>query len=1298
MAKGLQRTPLPIKLSGSLDTKSDPFKVDADHLLQRVNVTQSNQAEIRKRAGYVALGSAGFSAPGPLATFNDELLQFGDAGLKSYDNQTDSWFSHASSSTGQVRSPDISLANAYSDNHNQSDCDSATYANCTVIAYTSTLGGVYAVVYDETTGQRLTVARVDSDTGPATYGARPRVVNIGTKLCIVYQRSNSSIYYVVVDPATPTTFTSPAVLIASRMNGKWDVDGSSGASGLGALVSSDGSGNFTLKTFNSTGLTGNSLSFTGTFASAAGAACAFLDNSYIFGATWTGTTLTCVSAAVPGLSSGRAQTNLTTSNTPTNVTACKFDANTFQIVYDVQDPETPYNSFCRKVKFGANNTTAYSDALMVRGAALATRAFYEGTDPLVGVVYPSANVGQSTAFIVPVASGPHMIAKLFPYRAIGLISTLPRVTAISSEKYQLVQTVTNNYISGPNATLSYTTGVGRVVLDFSNERFLTGQLNKNLHIGGASVGMYDGASYAELGFPIVPEITSVVSGGWKFEVITAPKVGTTGSFYLYPPADTAGPPARPSGSQIEKGSYIVLFNSDAAGTGDQARFALVWFRVDGSGSAPSATVPTAYGTGSAVYTTVQVDILSTDNQEQVARKFVSAVANAVSASGASAALPSTTDIPLFRNTPNGYAAIVKCPAPTTNAPTYPTDYSTLTYTIISPGTAAPLPAHVRLVVPSGKFITGGQYFLLHSTNHSVTRVNEMELFYYVVDGVGSAPSQLPPGVVGTYPINIASTDSSQTVGTTTATAIQTATDATSAAQLYDASGGPVVDINPHNAATYGVDTFYQYNDATFFRGEVGGRLTPGSRDYYAVYEWYDAQGNLHRSAPSTPIRVTNGAKISGAAPELNISGARVNNQTNLITITTLRLTWKFGVRVVLYRTQDLSNIAYRIAATDNDLSSDSVSFSDPYGDSEIASSETLYALQGGELPNQPPPSSRLVVPWQGRLMCVDSTDPTALWPSKVAADAYGIAFSNLTKIRVDSSGSPITALAVMDEKLIIFKTDKIMAMVGDGPDNAGQNSNFSTPQVVTTDVGCIEPRSVVVTHLGVMFQSAKGIYLLTRGMEAKYIGWPVESYNSYTVTSAVMLRDQNQVRFTLSGAAMLVYDYVFDTWGTYTISSAKSACIWAKSGGYVVVPSTGAVWRENAGTYTDAGTNYQIKVQTSWLKPAQVAQGFARAYRLLLLGQNDTNWPLQVTADYDYRTDTNFTYQLTPVLTTDYSNGGRLQVRYGLPKQLCESVRFTVEETDPGDLPSVASVLTEAHLEVGVKSGTFKLPGSQTTG
>lgn len=1309
MAKGLERTALPIKLSAGLDTKSDPFKVDAEHVLQRVNVTQTNQAEIRKRNGYVALGSTGYTSGGPLAAFNDELLQFGDQGLKSYDNQTDSWFSKYTVG-GQIRSADLTLVNAYSDNHNQSNCDSATYANCTLIVYESTLGGVYAVTYDETTGQRLTVARVDSNVGPATYGARPRAVNIGTKLAVVYQKSTGDIYYSVVDPATPTTFTTPAALITSRMAGMWDVDGSSGNSGLGAIVSADGVGNFTLKTFTSAGLTANSLSFTGAYATPNGAVCAFLDNTYIFAATWTGTTLTCVSANVPGLSSARAQINLTTTGTPTNVTACKFDATNFQLVYDVQSATAPYNSLCRKVKFEANNTTAYTDSLMLRGAGLATRAFYEsgGAAPLVGVVYASGNVGQSTAFIVPVAIGGFAVARLFPNRSLGLVSTLPRVTAISAGKFQLSQVTLNNFISAPRSVTSYTKGVGRCILDFTTERFLSAQLNKNLHIGGALVMCYDGDTCTELGFPIIPEIVSSTSGAWKFVIDTQAKAGgggpqvgggvggVGGLVYVYPPDDIPGSPGQTCASQIESGSYIFIPNSDAAGTADEVRYVLAWFSVDGAGSAPSITTPNATGTGTAATTTLRVDIASTDNQEQVARKLAAAYATAMLGAAPSAAYHPIADLPALFLIGGQYAARFYVPAPATNAPTYPCDSSAFTYTIVSPGTAAPLPSHIRLHCPPGKYLTGGQYFTLHSTNHSALRVDELELFYYVVDGVGSAPTQLPYGVVGTYAINIASTDTAQTVGTTTATAIQSATDATSGNQLYDANGGPVVEVNAHT--TFGVDNFYANNDAAFFRGEVAGRQTAGTRKYYATYEWYDAQGNLHRSAPSIPKSVTVGAVNSGASSELHTDFVPINNKTALITVTTLRMTRKPGVRIVLWRTTLDSDIVYRVAATDNSISTDSVLFSDPYGDTEITSSETLYCYNGGEVPNVCPPPSRLVVPWNGRIVVVDSTDPTALWPSKVAQDAYGVAFSDLFRVRVDSSGSPVTALAVMDEKLIIFKTDKVMVMVGDGPDAGGQNSNYSTPQVVTTDVGCIEPRSVVQTHAGIMFQSSKGIYLLTRGLEAKYIGWPVEAYNSYTVTSAVMLRDQNQVRFTLSGADTLVYDYVFDTWGTYTVNSAKSAVVWAKSGGYVVAPSTGAVWRENAGIYTDDGTKFQIRVQTGWLKPAQLAQGYARTYRLLVLGQDDANWPMTVTADYDYRTDTGFTYSLTPVQTTDYSHGGRLQIRYGLPKQLCESIRLTFQENDPVDDPSLASVLTEAHLEIGVKAGTFKLPGTQTTG
>ena len=64
-----------------------------------------------------------------------------------------------------------------------------------------------------------------------------------------------------------------------------------------------------------------------------------------------------------------------------------------------------------------------------------------------------------------------------------------------------------------------------------------------------------------------------------------------------------------------------------------------------------------------------------------------------------------------------------------------------------------------------------------------------------------------------------------------------------------------------------------------------------------------------------------------------------------------------------------------------------------------------------------------------------------------------------------------------------------------------------------------------------MFQSAKGIYLMDRSLESiKYISDAVEAYNSYTVTSSKLITSLNQVRFTLSGGVVLVYDYFVDQW------------------------------------------------------------------------------------------------------------------------------------------------------------------------
>ena len=102
----------------------------------------------------------------------------------------------------------------------------------------------------------------------------------------------------------------------------------------------------------------------------------------------------------------------------------------------------------------------------------------------------------------------------------------------------------------------------------------------------------------------------------------------------------------------------------------------------------------------------------------------------------------------------------------------------------------------------------------------------------------------------------------------------------------------------------------------------------------------------------------------------------------------------------------------------------------------------------------------------------------------------------------------------MDEKLVIFKESAIFYLSGDGPNNLGQQDTFIKPELVSSDIGCININSVVLTPDGLMFKSKKGIYLLSRSMQLAYIGANVEAFNDLKVSSAIVVPEENQVRFT----------------------------------------------------------------------------------------------------------------------------------------------------------------------------------------
>jgi len=144
--------------------------------------------------------------------------------------------------------------------------------------------------------------------------------------------------------------------------------------------------------------------------------------------------------------------------------------------------------------------------------------------------------------------------------------------------------------------------------------------------------------------------------------------------------------------------------------------------------------------------------------------------------------------------------------------------------------------------------------------------------------------------------------------------------------------------------------------------------------------------------------------------------------------------------------------------------------------------------------NQPAPPTGLIQLHRNRLWVVDSTNPLNVWYSKFIGPATPVAFSDEFVKTVDPRGGPITALATIDDKLLVFKYDQMFFIVGQGPENTGVNNDLSDAILITTDVGCIDPRSIVGSPFGILFKSRKGIYLIDRSLAVQYIGAAVEAY------------------------------------------------------------------------------------------------------------------------------------------------------------------------------------------------------------
>lgn len=464
-----------------------------------------------------------------------------------------------------------------------------------------------------------------------------------------------------------------------------------------------------------------------------------------------------------------------------------------------------------------------------------------------------------------------------------------------------------------------------------------------------------------------------------------------------------------------------------------------------------------------------------------------------------------------------------------------------------------------------------------------------------------------------------------------------------------------------------------------------GAVPAASLRYAAIYTYTDFNGKTHRSAPVfTPP----------------ITPASTGTVSLLLYLNQLTAKNPKSVKVEFYRTKANGTTFYKIGSLNQDKSwfdarLGRVWFIDRFSDSAIAFNEVLYT-DGNIQENIGLGSVVALTNYKARVYAVTKDNPTAVYYSKTITDGSPVEFTPFNFITINSTNAPITAIAFLDDTLVVFKEEEIYLVAGDGANEIGTNSSYSLPSALATDVGCIDPNTVELIPQGLTFFSKMGLHLLNRGRAVEYIGYPVEDYNSKNICRVIAQKDNKESRelrvMMSDDSRALVYDYLMQKWGTFSQYSGQDATIWR--GQFVRVNGSGQVFVETANQYTDVGSpvpSYNPILETEWLN-LKDQQDYARIYRLIILGELFTACNLLYKIYYDYDM-TNFdSYTFSSANITGSLPGDTVyQPMIHLKRQKCEAIKIRLEVDATGTNSERTLKLTDMAFQVGLKKGLNKV-------
>jgi hypothetical protein len=1245
----LNKQIIPISFGQGIDTKVDVKQQIEGKLRRAVNVVFETVLSARKRNGYDSL---------LLYLTTGERLEDAKA-LSKYNNELivfnpSSLFSFSDSLQKFEQKGDI--YNVYpfttpvlNNSYNHDNLDLLTVENLNVHTYHNTISNDIRYSVQDIATKSLLV----SDDVVATGAEIAQVASIQNFVYIVYV-SGANLYYKRFNILTPTALSS-ATLLASNVNTaapKLDI-----ISGPGKIIiaynSTQVGANLQVFGIDSAGVASSIVGVTG--ASASHALDAYIDSSFRTVISYSNGSN--VSYCIFPLNLTGAILGNTLVESVAGVTALssiQTASGVYSLYYQVSAAETTNYYIKNSTITVAGSAT--NNGVFMRSVGLSSKIFAHNETVYVPLIFVSTL--QSTYFVAD--SDATVVAKWS--QGVGGVHTttgvLPQTMTYDENKVIITSQYKNKLIS-ENGTFYGLLGVTATTLDFDFESpYETAFFAQNLHISGGLLQMYDGDSVVEHGFNVFPETLKTITQDTSVQGSLAP--GNYGYKALYRWTDNVGQEHR-----------------SATTTDLTVAFA--------SSSLPTGT-------------------LATDSSISVGYSYAGAYANGYSLTvtiNAPAANPTNTILAAMSGTLS--AAVL------TITPNDGTNNSAVPVTL----TTAELAELINSGTVIGKSITlTDTNFLLRdwtATGGSASNIVAGSFSATLASGSGVAPSG---SLATTVPVVVYSRTPGTTkngVKFTLQVAAAAANPTNTILAVYTGTATNItLTITPNNGVNNGA---IPVNLTT---AELAQLLTYGAvtGKSVTVTDASTLSPDL-RATGGGAQNLADGGEGDGLATSLE-NGAFVTSYK--VDVPTLRLTSKENVIIELYRTEDNGNIYYIVtninAPNFNNKSVDYITVTDTISDTELISRQPLYT-NGGVLDNTAAPATTVMTvhTTSGRLI-VANKEASLVQYSKIRLEGFPVEFNDDLVVNIDPEPGLITALSAMDDKIIIFQEKGIQFFSGAGPTNTGAQNLFTDPELVSSDVGCTDPKSVVFTNIGIFFKSTKGIYLLGRDLSLEYIGAPVEAYNGLTITSAKVISDFNQIRFTTSDGDCLVYNYFLKLWATFDNHRAMDAEVVDNQ--YYYLRTSRELFKENPTSYGDNGSPIKLQLETGWLNMSAL-QGAQRVYQLMILGDYKSAHTLKISAAFNYIEAYAQTKSIVPTdriidatpyggyspyglpATVPYGGAGKpYQARFDFKFQKCQALRILVEDEQSAAGEGLS--LSAMTLLVGGKTGLFKIDNAAKYG